>query len=93
MKVTNMTSSKGNKVPNQFIIESDLVREFQSYKTIVIRQYSFSNIEHTGQTLIDIGYPFSVTTSKYASQFLGESSKEIKAKIKSGEYITAELNK
>ncbi len=88
MKVTNMTSSKGNKVPNQFIIESDSVREFQSYKTTVIRQDL-----NTGATFVDVGYPFSVTTSKYASLFLDEASKDIKRKIKSGEYITAELNK
>lgn len=88
MKVTNMVSSKGNKVPNQFIIESANAREFQSYKTTVIRQDL-----NTGATFVDAGYPFSKTTSKYASLFLDETSKDIKRKIKSGEYITADLNK
>jgi len=87
MKVTNMTSNRSNReVPNQFIITDGNTEVFQSYKTTVIK------IEN-GKTYIDNGYPFSKTTSKYASAFLDESSKDIKRKIKSGEYITAELNK
>ncbi len=87
MKVTNMTSNRSNReVPNQFIITDDKTEVFQSYKTTVIKIIG-------GKTYIDSGYPFSKTTSKYASQFLGESSKDINRKIKSGEYITAELNK
>lgn len=86
MKVTNMTSNRSNReVPNQFIITDGNKEIFQSYKTTVIK------IEG-GKTYIDNGYPFSVTTSKYASQFLGESSKEIKRKIKTGEYILTDLN-
>jgi len=87
MKVQNMVSSRGHVVPNQFIIESENAREFQSYKTTVIRQDL-----NTGATFIDKGYPFSVTTSKYCNLFLDETSKEIKRKIKSGEYILTDLN-
>lgn len=89
MKVANMTSNRSNRaIPNQFIITSFEADYFQSYQTIVIKEdWIDRNI------YIDKGYPFSKTTSKYASQFLGESSKEIKAKIKSGEYILTDLNK
>ncbi|KKM03661.1 hypothetical protein LCGC14_1772170 [marine sediment metagenome] len=35
MKVENMTSSKGNKVANQFIITAENGQYFQSYKSII----------------------------------------------------------
>lgn len=87
MKVENMVSNRTNRpVPNQFVITDGNTEVFQSYKTTVIK------IEH-GKTYIDNGYPFSKTTSKYASLFLGEDSKTIKRKIKDGVYILADLNK
>jgi hypothetical protein len=33
-----------------------------------------------------------MTTGKYRNQFLGETKKDTEAKIKSGEYILADLN-
>ena len=42
MKVTNMYISKGNKVPNQFIIEGGNFRVFQSYDSVI------AQIEYTG---------------------------------------------
>ena len=91
MKVQNMTSNRSNrKIPNQFIITDGNTEVFQSYKTTVIK----TTCNHNGtKTFIDNGYPFSKTTSKYASQFLGETSKEIKRKIKDGTYILTDLNK
>jgi hypothetical protein len=88
MRVQNMTSSRGNKVPNQFIIQDIGVTYFQSYDTTIVKR-DFSQ----GKIFIDKGYPYSTTTSKYASQFLGETSKEIKRKIKDGTYILTDLNK
>ena len=88
MKVANMTSSRGNKVPNQFIIESEGEREFQSYATRIIHVNCILN-----QVTIDKSYPYSKTTSKYASRFLGEDSKTIKRKIADGTYTIADLNK
>jgi len=42
---------------------------------------------------LDVNYwDYSKTTSKYRNEFLGESTKETKAKIKSGEYKLADLN-
>jgi hypothetical protein len=81
-----MQSHNGNPVPNQFVITDGKSEVFQSYKTTVIKL-------ENGKTYIDNGYPFSKTTSKYASLFLGETSKEIKRKIKIGEYILTDLNK
>jgi hypothetical protein len=87
MKVENMVSNRSQReIPNQFIITDGNTEVFQSYKTIVIKIKN-------GKTYIDNGYPFSTTTSKYASAFLGETSKEIKRKIKTGEYILTDLNK
>ena len=37
MKIQNMTSSKGNKVANQFIVYADDGVYFQSYKSIIVK--------------------------------------------------------
>ena len=97
MKVSNMTSSRGNDVPNQFII-TDAVTDnggnighfrsvFQSYSSVIVA------INHDGTTFLDTDkWDYSVTTSKYRNQFLGETKKETQAKIDSGEYILTNLN-
>ena len=88
MKVKNMESSKGNKVANQFIIvedENGLVY-FQSYDSIIVKR-------SYGKVTLDSHYwDYSVTTSKYRNQFLGETKKETEAKIESGEYKLSNLN-
>lgn len=101
MRVHNMTSSKGNDVPNQFIIDGKeldpisgkevRVEIFQSYQSIIAKRVwpsgGFMKI------VLDSTYwNYSVTTSKYRRQFLGESVAETRAKIKSGEYILTDLN-
>lgn len=87
MKVENMTSSKGNKVPNQFIIiDKNKGVYFQSYNSIIAKKKA-------GRVYLDKRYwDYSVTTGKYRNQFLGETRKETEAKIKSGEYILTDLN-
>ena len=97
MKVQNMTSNRGNKVANQFVI-TDAVTDnngnighyrevFQSYDSVIVAK------NHDGTTFLDSYYwDYSVTTSKYRNQFLGESKKETQAKIDSGEYILTNLN-
>jgi hypothetical protein len=85
MKVSNMVSSNGNKVANQFIIEDGNVDYFQSYKTIVAKR-------DNGKVTIDVNNPYSVTTSKYLNLFLNITSKELKANIKTGKYQVANLN-
>ena len=102
MKVENMISSKGNKVANQFIIKTTEqvlasgghiigaeVVYFQSYKSIIARKcdYWASKIK-----LDRNKWDCSRTTGKYRNIFLGETKKETEKKIKSGEYILADLN-
>ena len=88
MKISNMTSSNGNKVPNQFIIDNGNKTVFQSYKTIVA-------VEENGEVTLDSkALEYSNTTLKYLKQFLNtnESKKSLYAKIESGFYNTSDLN-
>ena len=102
LKVENMVSSKGNKIPNQFIIEEYLHQDgspsytvkrktFQSYKSIIARITGDPN----GPDYVELDpdyWNYSVTTSKYRRMFLGEGTKETEKKIKAGEYVFANLN-
>lgn len=88
MKIENMTSSRGNKVANQFIIIDDHGNEyFQSYESIICRRSRIGQIE-----LDPIYWDYSRTTGKYRNDFLGESKSETQKKIDSGEYILTNLN-
>ena len=79
--VLNMKSSKGNKVPNQFIIWTDDYQFFQSYQTIIGRR------DIKGNIFLDKNrWDYSVTTGRYRNIFLCEKMKQTKEKIKSGEY-------
>ena len=86
MKVTNMLSTRGNKVPNQFIINNNGEEYFQSYNSIIAKK-SKGKIY-----LDDIFWDYSVTTGKYRNDFLGEGIAETRKKIASGEYILTDLN-
>lgn len=104
MKVQNMTSSKGNNIANQFIVELDCQipisrttrddratnRCFQSYDSLIV-------IIETTQDEVNVyldaeTWNYSTTTSKYRNLFLGETTKETQKKIDSGEYILTNLN-
>ena len=88
MKVQNMTSSKGNKIANQFIIRSeDGTVYFQSYNSIIckITQDHFVYLD-------EYYWNYSKTTSKYRSLFLNESTAETKSKIAAGRYMLTNLN-
>ena len=88
MNVENMTSNKGNKIANQFIIWTDNGSIFQSYESTICQ------IELGGSTYLDINkWNYSKTTAKYRNIFLCESTKETEDRIKSGEYILTDLNK
>lgn len=99
MKVENMTSTRGNDVPNQFIISGLSSQHFMDdTKTgsgTMFQSYA-SNIvfrEHTGKIYLDRKtWDYSITTSKYRNQFLGETKKETQAKIDSSEYELVDLN-
>lgn len=86
MKVTNMLSTNGNRVPNQFIINNNGEEYFQSYNSIIAKK-SKGKIY-----LDDIFWDYSVTTGKYRNDFLGEGIAETRKKIASGEYILTDLN-
>ena len=88
MKVKNMTSAKGNKVANQFVIDDDFGNSyFQSYKSIIVKKCADGRIFLDNET-----WDYSVTTAKYRREFLNEGVEDTRAKIKSGEYILTDLN-
>lgn len=100
MQVQNMTSNKGNNIPNQFIITDEgrgalgnfTSREvFQSYDSVIAVRIHWPD----GATDIKLDrkyWDYSTTTGKYRNQFLGENKAETLKKIESGEYKLADLN-
>tara|TARA_R110001592_G_scaffold211770_1_gene463784 strand:+ start:318 stop:587 length:270 start_codon:yes stop_codon:yes gene_type:complete len=88
MKVKNMTSAKGNKIANQFIIIDDNNDvTFQSYNSSIAKKI------HNGLIYLDEYYwDYSVTTGKYRNQFLGEGIADTRKKIEQGVYILTDLN-
>ena len=89
-KVKNMTSSRGNFIPNQFIINTNKATIFQSYDSIIV---ACLKVGFTMKTCLDENtWDYSTTTGKYRNIFLGETRKETERKIKSGEYILTDLN-
>jgi len=86
-KVQNMTSNKGNKIANQFVIYTDNGSIFQSYNSTIVKIDS-------GKIYLDESkWNYSTTTGKYRNIFLNETKKDTEAKIKSGQYILTDLNK
>ena len=100
MKVENMTSGRGNKIANQFIIKDEVdsmsgnaIHYFQSYDTMICKIDRFrAGVEKRQITLDRDKWDYSKTTGKYRNIFLGETRKETQKKIDSGEYILADLN-
>jgi hypothetical protein len=99
MKVSNMTSSKGNKIANQFIIEDEghgsngnfiSKQVFQSYNSIIVEKIVWD--DRTDITLDKNKWDYSKTTGKYRNIFLNETRKQTEAKIKSGIYTIENLN-
>ena len=92
MKVENITSNNGNKIANQFVI-TDAKQNvyFQSYNSMIVKKdYESDQIK----IYLDQKYwNYSNTTGKYRNIFLGETIKDTKKKIKSGEYLLTDLNK
>lgn len=88
MKNTNMTSSRGNKVANQFILEDDEGNTFfQSYDTVIAKR------SKTGEVTLDSkSWNFSKTTGVYRNQFLNEGIAETRKNIKNNTYLLKELN-
>ena len=89
--VENMKSLRsGRPVANQFIIYTAEGVYFQSYSTVIV----FVPGEQESPTQLDRhSWDCSVTTRKYRNLFLGETTAETRRKIKSGEYVLADLNR
>jgi len=87
MKVSNMQSSNGNTIANQFIISDNGNMYFQSYNSIIAK------IDSDGKISLDSYYwDYSVTTSKYRNIFLSEKKPVTKKKIEDGLYKLTNLN-
>ena len=87
VKVRNMFGSTGREVPNQFIIETDQGKYFQSYKSVIAFKDNDNKV-----TLDEKYWNYSRTTGKYRNEFLGEYIELTRDKIASGEYKLADLN-
>jgi len=87
MRVENMTSARGNKVANQFLVTDDKGNEyFQSYRSMIAKKSQ-------GKIYLDEYYwDYSTTTGKYRNDFLGEGIADTRKKIETGEYILMDLN-
>ena len=91
ISVSNMHSTSGNKVPNQFEIygrdnDGFQFRIFQSYYTTIAKIYKdkvFLDVNH---------WQYSTTTGKYRNIFLNEKKADTQKKIASGEYTLINLN-
>ena len=92
MKTENMTSTNGNKVANQFIINDDNGNTFfQSYRSVIAKKTQVTPFIDTIE--LDQKYwNYSNTTGKYRNIFLNETIKDTRKKIKSGEYKLTDLN-
>jgi len=74
MKVTNIA-------PNQVQVVTEKGTYFTSYGSNIVF------IPNEGKIQLGKNWDYSVTTSKYRNQFLGETTKETQAKIDSGQYV------
>ena len=88
ISIENMRSHNGNKVANQFIIDTgDGVRWFRSYNSNIAR------VDADGNVTLDATYwDYSTTTSRYRNLFLGNDTATCKRFIKSGVYRLGDLN-
>ena len=85
--VSNMHSTNGNLVPNQFKIYTSEGSYFQSYRTVIVF------IDNNGKVFLDEdSWDYSRTTSKYRNLFLNKNTQEIKQLINEGEYKLKNLN-
>ena len=77
MRVSNMTSNKGNKIANQFVIDKSIIAFCSNDGKITLDEYYWD---------------YSTTTGKYRNQFLNEGIAETRKKIKAGTYVLTNLN-
>ena len=87
VRVENMESSRGNTVPNQFIIWTDKGSYFQSYSTVIAYRDFNGNL-----TLDADKWDYSRTTGKYRNQFTRMNKRETEQAIADGRIKLANLN-
>ena len=98
MKTEKMKSSRGNTVPNQFIITDNhkmgnKIEYFKSYRSMIAKKIYNDLGADVVETFLDQKYwNYSNTTGKYRNIFLNETIKDTRKKIKSGEYKLTDLN-
>jgi hypothetical protein len=70
MRVMNLESAKGNKIPNQFTIHNEGVSYFQSYNSLIAK---YTCVD--GNMVLTLGsdWDYSVTTLKYLYIWLDEN--------------------
>jgi hypothetical protein len=90
MKISNFESAKGNKVANQFIINTSEYTLFQSYNSVIVKTTFEDGIRVV--YLDEYYWDYSKTTGKYRNQFLGEDKKTTELKIKNNIYKLTNLN-
>jgi hypothetical protein len=97
MKVSNITSTSGNSIANQFIVtdndvNGNVVSYFISYESTIVKiihdQWGGNAEVYLDKTYWD----YSKTTGKYRNIFLGETKNETQKKINSGVYKLINLN-
>ena len=87
IKVLNMISNNGNRIPNQFVISTPEGSYFQSYNSVI----AFINNE--GRVFLDRNkWDYSSTTGKYRNIFLGENKKLTEKRINNNNYVLIDLN-
>lgn len=90
-KVSNLVNANGNKVANQFNIETESQGEtacyFQSYDTVIAKN-------ENGLITLDVNWNQSATTTKYLKLWLGftGTTNQLINKIVDGTYETDNLN-
>lgn len=85
MRVENMRTASGGYAPNQFLIRTGGGVVFQSYRSQIATKCN------DGTVTLYAPYwdMYSYTTNRYLLQFLNEDSiKDVREKVKSGEYLT-----
>lgn len=84
VKVRRIYNMKVNQV---VVYLTDGTKIFNSYGT------NIAEIDNKGNVTLDKHYwNYSTTTGKYRNEFLNETKPETEKKIKSGEYVLADLN-
>lgn len=92
IKVRNMRSNNGNKVANQFIIETPDGVYFQSYDTVIARMPR--GCKDTRTQLDRDSWDYSRTTMKYLGRFLGTHGKaDILGRVNQKQYRFTNLNR